>query len=489
MLFRRGLTATARIAALACTAAVLVTVPAGAAAGASARVGATQAQTAERRPKVKARAEGRPPASSPIRPGTVFSYPNRTKRERVAIHQRLVDTIDSTWGGPRYRSGSAYPGNGSIRIASWTVQDWPIVRALYRAHRRGVTVQVLAAKAANRDSRPWKWLRQRLRSRLYAPGRPETRDRWSFARHCYGSCRGRGGTAHSKYLLFSNVGSRHRRTITVQSSMNLSRPGYYRQWNTATTSWRPGVHRTFSTVFRESRRDKPVPSAYRSSTDGPITSAFLPRPGTTAEDDPVMRALRQVRCTGATKVGTASGRTRIRAIQYAVYDTRGVWLAKRIRALYNAGCDVKIVYSAISRPVLSILRSRSGRGAVPMRQSVIRDSHGRIVKYNHSKWLTINGRWGGSTRASVVLTGSANWGNLAFSNDEQLQQIRGYASTRPFLLAFAKTWKQQSSRRPRSGRVLLGGRVAPGLAERAELVEAPERLVFGKGDYRFLPED
>lgn len=485
MLFRRGLTAIAMIAALACTAAVLVTVPAGAVSGAS-----TQVQAAKGKAKVKAKAKakdvGRPPASSPIRPGTVFSYPNRTKRERVAIHKRLVDTINSTWGGPRYRSGAAWPGNGTIRIASWTVKDWPIVRALYRAHQRGVSVQVLAAKAANRNNRPWKWLRQRLRSRLYAPGRPETRDRWSFARHCYGSCRGRGGTAHSKYFLFSNVGSRRRRTITVQSSMNLTRPGYYEQWNTATTSWRPGVQRTFSRVFRESRLDKPVPSAYRSSTDGAITSAFFPRPGTTAKDDPVMRALKQVRCLGATKVGTSSGRTRIRAIQYAVYDTRGVWIAKRLRALYNAGCNVKIIYSAISRPVLSILRSRSGRGAVPMRQSVIRNSSGRIVKYNHSKWLTINGRWGRSTRASVVLTGSANWGNLAFSNDEQLQQIRGYGNTLPFLLAFTKTWKQQSSRKPGSGSVLAGGRVVPGLSE---LAEAPEELVFGRGDYKYLPED
>ena len=29
-----------------------------------------------------------------------------------------------------------------------------------------------------------------------------------------------------------------------------------------------------------------------------------------------------------------------------------------------------------------------------MRQSVVKDYWGNIVKYNHSKWMTIIGRWG-----------------------------------------------------------------------------------------------
>ena len=100
-----------------------------------------------------------------------------------------------------------------------------------------------------------------------------------------------------------------------------------------------------------------------------------------------------------------------------------MWIAKKLRRLWRAGCDVAIIYSVSSRPVLSILRSGSGRGPVPMKQSVVKDSWGNIVKYNHSKWMTISGRWGGSAGAYETFSGSANWANLAFGDDEQMQRI------------------------------------------------------------------
>ena len=141
-----------------------------------------------------------------------------------------------------------------------------------------------------------------------------------------------------------------------------------------------------------------------------------------------------------------------------------------------------------SRPVLGILRSRAGRGPVPMRQSVVRNAYGEIVKYNHNKWMTITGHWGRSTRRLVVFPGSSNWGNLAFSSDEQMQQIISYKHTRQHLAAFAKTWKQRTSRKPSAGRVYSFGRMLPGAAETA-FEEIPEEPVFGEGIYKYLPED
>ena len=63
-----------------------------------------------------------------------------------------------------------------------------------------------------------------------------------------------------------------------------------------------------------------------------------------------MSALSRVGCRGG---------TRIPIIQYAIHDTRGNRIAKRLRNLWNAGCNVRIIYSITSRPVLKILRSRS----------------------------------------------------------------------------------------------------------------------------------
>lgn len=471
MLFLHRSAATAVLTVVACTLTLLTEVPATSAPVASIAASTTASTTV-----------GQPGLNAPVHPGTVVNYPNRGKTKQVTIRRRVLDTIKSTWGGPRYSSGSAYPGNGTIRIATWTFDDWAIARALYQAHKRGVSVQVVASKGPNKHHRPWKWLRRHLGTSLHRRGHPETISRWSFARTCRGSCRGRGGTAHAKYFLFTHVGSSRVPVITMQTSSNLTRMAYKGQWNQATTTWRRNVHTAFSRVFAQARLDRPATHAYRRFPGRGMTSIFFPRPGTTAPYDPVMRALSHVHCTGTTSGGDSHHHTRIRIIQYALYDKRGAWIARRLRALWAGGCNVKIIYSVSSRAVLSILRSRSGRGPIPMRQSVIRNASGEIVKYNHSKWMTVTGRWDSSTRARVAFTGSANWANLAFSSDEQMQLISGSDHTRSLLAAFAKTWHQRSSHPPASGRGTSGARTLGGAS-------VPDEPVFGEGIYKYLPED
>ena len=400
-----------------------------------------------------------------MRPGSVFSYPNRGKKKQLAIRNRILNTIKSTWGGRRYSSGSALPverQDPDRHVDVPGLGDRP--GAVEGPQARGECPDA-RRQGPQQAHRPWKWLRKRLPHSRYRPGHPETASRWSFARHCRGSCRGRGGTAHSKYFLFSNVGASHVRTITMQSSMNLTEMGYQGQWNHATTTWRRGVHAAFSRIFAESRRDRPVSKTYRRFVARQGAEHLLPPPRHHRRYDPVMRALRKVQCRGTTAGGDKYHRTQIRIIQYAIYNSRGAWIAKRLKRLWNAGCNIKIIYAVTSRPVLAILRSRAGRGPVPMRQSVVRNAYGEIVKYNHNKWMTITGHWGRSTRRYVVFPGSSNWGNLAFSSDEQMQQIISYAHTRQHLAAFAKTWKQRTSRKPSAGRVYSFGRMLPGAAD------------------------
>jgi hypothetical protein len=479
MLFRRCSAGISVLATLAC----VVTL-----------IGITPAATADQGARTKVNkvhrthhTVGRPPMNSPVRHGVLFNYPNRSRAEQVSIRKRVLHTIKSTWGGRRDRLHAAHSSNGTIRIATWTFKDMKIARALYAAHRRGVSVQIIAAKDPNKTSGPWKWLRKRLHTRPYHKRHKETANRWSFARNCRGSCRGRGGTAHSKYLLFHNVGSAHTRTITMQTSANLTTTAFQGQWNEATTSMDRRVYAAFSNIFRKSRRDRPVRGgAYRHYASGRIQSMFFPRPKTSAHHDPVMRTLSHVHCTGARSGGDAHGHTRIRIIQYAMYDTRGVWIAKRLRALWKAGCNIKIIFSAISRPVFKILRSHSGHGPIPMKQSVVRNVYGDIVKYNHSKWMTITGHWAGSTRVWLVFSGSANWSNLAFSCDEQMQEIHSYGYTKPHLKAFAKTWRQRSSGRPRPGPISPNARMLAG----ARIIrDIPQEPTFGRGVYKFMAED
>ncbi len=428
----------------------------------------------------------RPRRSYAMPPGSYFSYPNRSKKERRAIRNRVLLTIRSVWGGRRNSLGTPMPTNGTIRIATWSFEDWAVAKALVAARNRGVSVQVVAAAGKNKKSRAWRYLRKHLGSRLYRPGHRVTAPMYSFARRCKGSCRGPGGTPHAKYFLFDNVGSRHVRNVVVQTSMNLTDFAYTNQWNQAQVVWSRSVHADFARVFAQARRARPVNPPYHVYATGNVVDLFFPRPGATAAGDPVMQLLNRVGCTGAAAGGTRSGRTRIRIIQYAIYGQRGTWIAKKLRYLWDHGCDLGIIYSISSRPVLSILRSRSGRGPVPMRQSVIKNDQGEIVKYNHSKWMTITGHWGSSRAEYLTLAGSANWANLAFSSDEQMQRISGARTAHGYLAAYAKTWRQRTSAAPAFGRVLGAGRMLPAPLPDDAPAGAP---AFGTGVYRYLTRD
>ena len=137
--------------------------------------------------------------------------------------------------------------------------------------------------------------------------------------------------------------------------------------------------------------------------------------------------------------------------------------------------------------MLSILRNQSGRGPIPMKQSVVKDSWGNIVKYNHSKWMTIPGRWGTARGAYETFSGSANWANLAFGDDEQMQRISSRHQALRHNAAFAKTWRQGVSSVPGGGRVAAFGRGIPGVdTDRTCRRAAP---AFGKGVFRYMNTD
>ncbi len=428
---------------------------------------------------------GQPARNYAIPQGSFFSFPNKGKKARQAIRARVLYTIQSVWGGPLDGYGAPRPGNGLIRIATWSFDDWAVARALVAAKKRGVSVQLVGAKKANRGHASWRWLRKKLGSNLYRPHYPATNTTWSFARQCRGACRGLFGTAHSKYFLFDNVGARHVRHVTVQTSMNLTTFASSGQWNQAQVTYSPAVWNDFYVIFRQSRLNRPVAQPYRVKRYGYLVDYFFPRYGVTPATDPVSSILNGVSsCYGATAGGT--GRTRINIIQYAIYGARGEWIARRLRYLWEHGCSVAIIYSVASRPVLAILRSGSGRGAIPMRQSVITDGYGTIVKYNHSKWMTIVGRWGTKPDAYVTFSGSANWANLALGDDEQMQRIDGRATAAAHLSNFAATWAQSSSHLPGYG-VLpeITGRMIPFFGR-----DVPETApTWGRGVFKYMTPD
>ena len=252
----------------------------------------------------RARVLGVPKGRYVVPPSTYFSFPNRSKAERMAIRNRVLATVKSTWGGRRNSLGMPLPTNGTIRMASWSFDDWDMAKALVAARDRGASVQLVAAADANGDHGPWRYLRKHLGSRLYKPGHPETREVASYARQCRGSCRGYGGTPHAKYFLFNNVGPRHVKNVVVQTSMNLTTFAYDNQWNHAQVMWSSMIYRDFLSVFRQMRLGVPArPNPYHVFASGNVVDIFFPRPGANAAGDPVMQILNKVNCSGSTAAG------------------------------------------------------------------------------------------------------------------------------------------------------------------------------------------
>ena len=239
---------------------------------------ATTAQPAAARTSAAtaARVAGQPPSNYRIVPTSYFAFPNRTRASKLEIRNRVLRTINSTWGGRKTPAGLARDGNGTIRIATWTFKDWAVARALVNARARGVSVQVIAANSANDESGAWKWLKRQFGNRLYQPGHPNTRDKVSFARECRGSCRGRGGTAHAKYFMFTNVSTAHVPYTVIQSSMNLTPMGYQGQWNQAEVSNSKDVYDQFLYIYKQSRIGRPVSKPYRTFTARQHHQQLLP---------------------------------------------------------------------------------------------------------------------------------------------------------------------------------------------------------------------
>ena len=108
-----------------------------------------------------------------------------------------------------------------------------------------------------------------------------------------------------------------------------------------------------------------------------------------------------------TQCNNGGNRTRIRIIQYSIYGDRGVYIAKKLRQLWNQGCDVKMIYALSTRPVMAILRNGSGRGAIPVRQSVI-TGKGRVIMFANNPIY----RWQNHGEFNMVFNSVLNWNDM-----------------------------------------------------------------------------
>jgi phosphatidylserine/phosphatidylglycerophosphate/cardiolipin synthase-like enzyme len=342
-----------------------------------------------------------PPAS----PGIArFNDPTGSEAAQYALVRRVDRAVDRT------------PGGATIRLAAYSFAMPSTSRALLRAHRRGVRVQVVV------DDRSARWGSvRRLRSVLGTSTR-----RHSFVRVCHRSCRGTTGNQHAKFVTISRTGRAE--GLVMLGSMNFTAYAAARQWQDLyVVRDRPGLFRELRAVFRSMLRD-------RAQGDLPLGSAgdgLLLDVAPVHRTDLNLRRLDLVRCRGAADGTGWKGRTVVRVSMHAWNGDRGVALARRLVALRARGCNVRVLAGVgFGRQVRSVLE----RGEVPMRRT--RAGSG----YTHEKLLLVSGRYAGRRDAGFVWTGSHNWTDRSLHNDEVTLRVAGQRLVAAYQRNFKRIW-------------------------------------------------
>ncbi|MCW2856340.1 MAG: hypothetical protein JWR52_1955 [Marmoricola sp.] len=399
--------------------------------------------------RVRVRLQPTPQRFNPPQ-GTKFSHAF-VPGSSYQIHSQILRSINST------------PKGAQIKILSWSFSSPSLRAALVAAKNRGVSVQIILAGRSNVTNSDWGFLvtnfgmKRNLKS--------VTTGSWVF--RCTRSCRGTQGTMHAKVYIFSQV--YNTLWVTMTGSGNMTDFAAVGQWNQmfTNTNNKPAYDALYN-VFQQAKKDVPATPQQLTIKLPTTTFFFAPLTTNTATADFMNKALNTVRCTGNTSF--ANGRTRIRIAMYTWRDSRGTWLARTVRRLWDQGCDVRIIYSIMSGGLKQILYSPAGRGRIPMRQTLLVDKLHQPIWYLHNKYVAIEGNIGGVPNSYVAYQGSFNFSNLGLTSDENFQRLPGATWTTPYFADFDQVWHQPETRAPNPFNY-----VAP-----------EDRIVLGTGVYKYM---
>lgn len=356
--------------------------------------------------------------------GVVFNNPYSDGAARFRIENRLLEAIRHT------------PSSGHIRISVYSFDRVGVANALVAARKRGVQVQILLND--HQVTRAQRILHRALGTN------PRARN---FAYECVASCRGRRDNLHSKFYLFTRTGAAS--NVVMLGSVNFTLNAVKWQWNDLLTQKAsPALFQNFVTLYDDMRHDysrnrpyytfcgKARGQACRATQDRVFARVF-PRDSSPGSD-PVLNVLKPVTCTYRTKHGRE--RTHLRLSMHTMQGERGIYIARRIRQLWAAGCDFKVIYGLIGWHVKRELGAVTPRGRIPLRSAGFDyDDDGDINRYTHHKYLTISGKFAGQV-TNLSLTGSSNWSSRGTSGDEIMYTVQGGRIRRQYDGNFDTMW-------------------------------------------------
>jgi phosphatidylserine/phosphatidylglycerophosphate/cardiolipin synthase-like enzyme len=357
--------------------------------------------------------------------GTGFNQPvSGAWADRTRLVRRVIDAINHT---PKY---------GVIRIAAYSFDRKDVADALVRAHWRGARVQIVL-----NDN----WVSPQTRRLMRVLGRGASQDH--FVVVCSGSCRGGAGNLHMKVYSFSQTGAAKK--VIMTGSANMTDRAVTLQWNDLVTLRdSPGLFDAYVKVFNQLKYDRAISPSwvyyeepgmtaqfYRTSADQPrqaTTTSRIP----TADEDPVMQRLKAIKCDALEGSGV-NGKTQLRIVMYGWNGDRGLYLSEQVARLKRLGCDVKIITSVAGGGVIKTLNESS----VPVRSADYKFlEDGTVDFYSHLKMMWVNGTYKDAP-TRMVWTGSENWSEMSFKNDELCVGLTGPSTVQKYKDQFDYMWQ------------------------------------------------
>jgi phosphatidylserine/phosphatidylglycerophosphate/cardiolipin synthase-like enzyme len=358
--------------------------------------------------------------------GVFFNVPRSRDPEKVwRIEQQIIAAINHAQKGSQ------------ILVSVFSFDREPVAEALIRARRRGVQVRVLMNNHQTTRA-------MRMMYRVLG----KDRTKLNFAYPCRWGCRSSGENLHSKFFLFSHTGAS--RNVVMVGSTNLTFNAASNQFNDLyVRSGSQALYDTFVTLHEQMRLDRLADPLYWSKQIGNAWNLqVLPYPEYSATNDPVMKIFNKVVCTGATGGTGSNGRTRIRVSMHAWDGARGVYIAKKLRILYGAGCDVKLFYGMAAAGVRNVFATKTPRGYLPVHvagyDTAVGGYTGEIDLYDHQKIIAISGVYAGDTAASYTFTGSSNFQDSGAKGDEVILRIKGAYLQSKYLRNWNYIWTERS---------------------------------------------
>jgi phospholipase D-like protein len=380
--------------------------------------------------------------------GPRFNNPYGSKSSRRTLLTHVTKTINSV---PGYRLPAGIdPATGkpvacptdpdefpnTIKIALYSIADRSFVDALIAAHKRCISVKLLMNSHLNVDNSP-SW--RRLINGIGAKSGDYAHQR-SFVYRCSNGCIG-STVLHSKFYLFSQAG--RARNVMMTGSSNMTSNAVRVQWNDLyTVDNDRSLYDTYTKMWNRMVPDHSGngPFIYQA---GGYTSTFYPMRQATSTTDKTLAALRTIHCTGATGDGGYKGRTVVYIAMHAWHGQRGLYLAHRVRDMYDAGCYVRILYSFMGHGTYSLL-TRHTNSRMIARRVLFAGPDGEVAaKYSHMKFFAASGRVGDDTDAHVTWTGSNNWADRSIKADEVTIRI----ASKSVYNAYVDHWNFMRARR------------------------------------------